>query len=127
MDPKELRRFGNNFIQVLRGDATFKDSAWLYAADRRGIKSWERPSREMLALIQFHQDRLTAFLLRSTLFVYWQEGDTEATVQIMPVFDHGGKLSEQEQQGLERPFEVITLPFPPETFRPRGLLVAPNY
>jgi|SRR6516162_274158 hypothetical protein len=126
-DPKSLRRFITDFAQAIRGDATFKDSAWLYKADRRGIQTAERPSREMIAFIGLHEDYLKAALLRNTLFVYWQEGDTEATVQIMPVLGDGVReLSEFEQHKLKQPFERIKLPFPPEEFRPRVLLVPPG-
>jgi hypothetical protein len=117
-NPKDLQRFIDGYLKALRGDATFKDSAWIIRDSDDGFKLAERPSPEMRSFVRFHEDRLTALLLRSTLFVYWQEGDTEATVQIMPVIDDHAhrKLTKQEQQLLNRPFERIKLPFPPKTW-----------
>ena len=113
-DPKELRRFMEAYLKVLRGNMPLKDSAWLTSADSTGIKSAERPSPGMIALIGFHEKRLARLLRRATLFVYWMEGDTAASVSIMqvPVDD--------------KPFQVIKLPFPPSTFRPSPLLIAPG-
>jgi hypothetical protein len=110
IDPND---FIDGVLKALRGDpCPWRDSAWLFVASDTGITSADLPSPEMTAFIQYHQERLAGLLQRATLFVCWEEGDTEASVKILPV----DTISEEE---ANRPFEVIKLPFPPPFFQVR--------
>lgn len=121
--PKDLEWFIDAYLAALREGAAekgmdLKDSAWLFADTGTAFKSADRPSRDMQAFMQYHEERLKALLKRATLFVYWCWGDQVASVLIMPV-------PPDKPPPANETFERILLPFPPPTFRAQPFVVVP--
>jgi hypothetical protein len=87
--------------------------AWLLTgAGEHGFRvhpnpDFDRPSDELVALLNAHEDQLRALLDTALATVTWGPGDTSACVIVMPLDDDYYWEGDDE-----RPFPKFSLPFP---------------
>lgn len=84
------------------------NSIVIAGVDDEGFKMAEEPSSEAIELIQHHGDRLRALLDKPVILnVFWEDGDTEATVAIIPCLPENAPEEE-----YTKPFKTFRIAFP---------------